>query len=92
MISPFYVTICFNQIYAGALRGIGRATAPTVIMLMGFVVFRQIYLFTFTRLFPTSRLVIALAYPLGWVVCSTVLSIYYFMVSNSWDEKPLKKA
>ena len=92
VISPFYVTICFNQIYAGALRGIGRATAPTVIMLMGFVVFRQIYLFTFTRLFPTSRLVIALAYPLGWVVCSTVLSVYYFMVRNSWDEKPLKKA
>ena len=78
VISPFYVTICFNQIYAGALRGIGRATAPTIIMLSGFVVFRQIYLFTFTRLFPLSRLVIALAYPLGWVVCSSILFIYYY--------------
>ena len=78
VISPFYITICFNQIYAGALRGIGRATAPTIIMLSGFVVFRQIYLFTFTRLFPMSRLVIALAYPLGWVVCSSILFIYYY--------------
>lgn len=28
LISPFYVTICFNQIYGGALRGIGCAKAP----------------------------------------------------------------
>ena len=31
-----------------------------------------------TRLFPLSRLVIALAYPLGWVVCSSILFIYYY--------------
>ena len=78
IVTPFYLMVCFNQIYAGALRGIGRATAPTIIMLSGFVVFRQIYLFTFTRLFPLSRLVIALAYPLGWVVCSSILFIYYY--------------
>ena len=32
-ISPFYVLACFNQIYAGALRGAGNSRAPMVIML-----------------------------------------------------------
>ena len=77
VISPFYFTICFNQIYAGALRGIGNTAAPTAIMLSSFVVFRQIFLFVFTRLFPENRLVIALAYPMGWVLCSTLLVIFY---------------
>ncbi|MBQ3669112.1 MAG: MATE family efflux transporter [Clostridia bacterium] len=78
VITPFYFTICFNQIYAGALRGIGKSVAPTVIMLSSFVVFRQIYLFIFGRLlYKGSELVIALAYPLGWTVCSILLIIFY---------------
>ena len=77
VITPFYVTICFNQIYSGALRGIGCATAPTVIMLSSFVVFRQIFLFITTRIYPGSRLIIALAYPMGWIMCSLLLIIYY---------------
>ena len=32
-LSPFYVLCCFNQIYAGALRGAGNSKAPMVIML-----------------------------------------------------------
>ena len=28
LVSPFYLMICFNQIFAGALRGIGNARAP----------------------------------------------------------------
>ncbi len=77
VITPFYVTICFNQIYSGALRGIGCATAPTVIMLSSFVVFRQIFLFVTTRIYPGSRLIIALAYPMGWIMCSLLLILYY---------------
>ena len=77
VITPFYFTISFNQIYAGALRGIGNTAAPTVIMLSSFVVFRQIFLFIFTRVFPGDRLVIALAYPMGWVLCSALLVVFY---------------
>lgn len=77
IISPFYFTICFNQIYAGALRGVGEATAPTAVMLGSFVVFRQIYLYVFSKLLHGGKLVIALAYPLGWVVCSSLLAVLY---------------
>lgn len=78
IITPFYLCITFNQIYAGALRGIGIANTPTIIMLSSFVAFRQIYLYACTHLFPGARLVIALAYPVGWVMCSSLLALCYF--------------
>ena len=76
IVTPFYLTICFNQIYAGALRGIGDAASPTVIMLCSFVVFRQIYLYI-TRLLNIGFLAVALAYPMGWILCSVLLTIWY---------------
>lgn len=76
VITPFYFCLCFNQIYAGALRGIGNATTPTVIMLGSFVAFRQAYLFV-THLLSGSRFSVAMAYPLGWVMCSSLLFIFY---------------
>ena len=76
IVTPFYVTICFNQIYAGALRGIGDATMPTVIMVASFVVFRQIYL-AVTKALGAGFLAVALAYPVGWILCSTLLIIRY---------------
>ncbi|MBR1586120.1 MAG: MATE family efflux transporter [Clostridia bacterium] len=76
IVTPFYFTICFNQIYAGALRGIGDATAPTVIMLCSFVVFRQIYL-AVTKALGLGFVAVALAYPVGWILCSTLLVIRY---------------
>ncbi|MBR6185234.1 MAG: MATE family efflux transporter [Clostridia bacterium] len=76
IVTPFYLTTCFNQTYAGALRGIGDATMPTVIMLASFVVFRQIYL-AVTRALGAGFLAVALAYPVGWVMCSALLIIRY---------------
>lgn len=75
-VTPFYFTICFNQIYGGALRGIGNAKVPTIIMLSSFVVFRQIYL-AVTKAMGAGFTAVALAYPMGWVLCSTLLFIFY---------------
>lgn len=82
--SPFYFTICFNQIYAGALRGAGDSNAPMVIMLFSFVVFRQISLFIGTKIF-TSIHFVAFSYPMGWMVCSILLAIYYY--HGAWMKK-----
>ena len=76
IVTPFYLAICFNQIYAGALRGVGDATMPTVIMLISFVLFRQIYL-AVTKALGAGFLAVALAYPVGWILCSTLLIIRY---------------
>ncbi|HNW87230.1 MAG TPA: hypothetical protein PKJ47_09855, partial [Candidatus Limiplasma sp.] len=76
MISPFYLLICFNQIYAGALRGIGNARAPVIVMLGSFVVFRQLYLLV-NKLLGNAFVPVALAYPVGWALCSVLLTVLY---------------
>ena len=73
--TPFYVLCCFNQIYSGALRGAGNSKAPMIIMLSSFVVFRQIYLFIMSRI-CNEILPIAMSYPAGWLLCSTLTLIY----------------
>lgn len=76
IISPFYIATCFNQIFAGALRGTGRAKVPMFIMLTSFVVVRQIYL-AVSKALGGGIVAVALGYPLGWVLCSILMSIYY---------------
>ena len=76
-LSPFYVLCCLNQIYAGALRGSGNTTAPMGIMLISFVLFRQIYLFVMANYISNTILPIAMAYPAGWFLCSTLMFIYF---------------
>lgn len=86
----FLPITCRNQIYAGALRGAGDSRAPMIMMLTSYVAFRQIYLFTVSRLFPGNPQVVSLGYPLGWLLCSTLLTIYY--KKSNWQEKALKQA
>ena len=78
-LSPFYVLCCFNQIYSGALRGAGNSRAPMIIMLSSFVAFRQIYLFIMARAW-NEIIPIAMSYPAGWLLCSTLTAIYYHSV------------
>lgn len=80
IITPFYICICFNQLYAGALRGVGQSVLPTIIMLLSFVAFRQAYLAVATSLVTTENarlIVVALAYPAGWIMCSSLEAIVY---------------
>ena len=82
LLTPFYVLCCFNQIYAGALRGAGDSKAPMAIMLISFVAFRQAYLFIMSRV-CNEIVPIALSYPAGWLLCSLLSAIYYHRVSLS---------
>lgn len=76
LITPFYVTCSFNQIFAGALRGVGNAKGPMIIMLGSFVVFRQVYL-AFASWIGWDFVGVALGYPMGWILASTLLTIAY---------------
>ena len=81
--SPFYLLCVFNQIYSGALRGAGDSKAPMFIMLLCFVVFRQIYLFAVYNLFHSITWV-AMGYPAGWILCSILIYLYYR--SGRWQK------
>ena len=82
--SPFYVFACVNDILAGALRGAGESKAPMFIMLICFVVIRQIYLYFVSRA-AASVLPIALGYPLGWILCAMLQFAYYKL--SGWEKR-----
>lgn len=87
MMSPFYFLCAVNQMLAGSLRGAGISTAPMAIMLVSFVAFRQLYLFVCSSVF-NSIYVVALAYPMGWIMCSLLMVIYY--KKSNWEKKYLE--
>ena len=76
VITPFFLVSCFSHLYSGALRGAGDSRAPMIIMLSTFVGARQLYLFIMSRV-CNEVIPIALAYPVGWILCSLVTTIYY---------------
>ncbi len=76
-LTPFYLFVCFNQIYTGALRGSGNTTAPMIIMLSSYVGFRQLYLFIVTNYISNTILPVAMGFPAGWVLASVLTMIYY---------------
>ena len=76
-ITPFYLCSCISHIHGGALSGAGNSTAPMIIMIGSFVGFRQLYLFIMANFISNTVLPIAMAYPVGWIMCSLVMYIYY---------------
>jgi len=84
MISPFYLVSTVNQILSGAMRGAGETRIPTVIMLCSFVLFRQIYLAVAYGL-TKSIIVVSLGYPVGWILCSVLIFLYYR--SGKWEQR-----
>lgn len=89
-LTPAYLLPCFNQIYAGALRGCGKSGIPMAAMLFSFVVFRQIYLFIMANYISNTVIPIAMGYPAGWLVCSAILIVAYRR--NFTDEKLMKSS
>lgn len=82
VISPFYLAFAINQVYLGALRGAGNTRSSMFICLSSFVVFRQIYLFASYRL-GGGLTAVALGYPAGWVLCTILLLLYYYLGKNA---------
>lgn len=82
VISPFYLAFAVNQVYLGALRGAGNTRSSMIICLSSFVVFRQIYLFVSYRM-GGGLTAVALGYPAGWVLCTVLLLLYYYLGKNA---------
>lgn len=74
----FFLTAnCVNHTLAGALRGRGDSKGPMIIMIMNFVVIRQIYLFVLTSYVVNSPKWVGFGYPVGWMCCCATELIYY---------------
>lgn len=70
------ITTC-NQVFSGAVRGLGNSTTPMMITLTSHVFIRQIYLFIISRVLPGNLRAIAAGYPLGWIITSCAITAYY---------------
>lgn len=81
----FLLFNCINHVLAGALRGYGDSKAPMVIMLTGFVVIRQIYLFVMTRFIANTAALVAFSYPVGWMVTCVLEVAYYLKNRKSYE-------
>lgn len=82
LLGPFFICVGFNQIHNGALKGAGNSKIPMIIMMSSFILFRQVYLFLITK-FANNVYTVALGYPLGWLLCTIILAIYYKHVDIS---------
>jgi Na+-driven multidrug efflux pump len=80
---PFLVFVCLDGIYLPALRGSGNSKIPTTILLLCYPAFRQVYLFIMSNYISNTLIPIVLAYPLGWILCAIVSTIYYKKVGLS---------
>ncbi len=89
-LTPFYLFWCVNQIYSGALRGVGKSTGPMIIMLSSFVLFRQTYLFVVSNFISNTILPIAMGFPVGWVISAIVTIIYYKITGLKPKERKTK--
>ena len=82
----FYLLRVLSPVFAGALRGFGNTAAPMLLLLNGYVVFRQIYLYITTHL-TTAFFPVSICYPVGWSMCSVTIAAYYIW----WTRKTFPK-
>lgn len=80
----FLMFNCINHTLAGALRGRGDSAGPMVIMILNFVVVRQIYLFIVTHFISNTERLVGLSYPVGWTACCIVEVTYFYL---RWKRK-----
>ncbi|MBQ6703771.1 MAG: MATE family efflux transporter [Clostridia bacterium] len=81
------ITHAFNQVFAGALRGMGKAAVSTLAMIAGLVCGRQIYLYFITKVIYTPQ-VVGIAYPVGWLSAGILLFIVYKRAMEKMAARP----
>ena len=77
IISPFYLVYCVHDTLGGALRGAGNGKVPMIFTLLCFVAFRQLYLFVMANYICNDVIPIAMSFPAGWILSSTLVLIYF---------------
>jgi len=80
----FLLFNCVNHTLAGALRGRGDSQGPMIIMILSFVVIRQIYLYVVTHYIANTTFLVGFGYPVGWTTCC-ILELTYFILR--WGRK-----
>lgn len=76
------------EVFAGTMRGTGYSVMPTVITCMSVCVFRVAWLYTVVARHHTI-LMLAIAYPISWVLASVVFYIAY--LRGTWLHRRIEE-
>lgn len=87
----FYGVLAISHCSAGILRGAGRATVPMFTMIGAWCVFRITYITVLMHFFPYIEVVFS-AYPVTWIIASTILVVYLLRADwlHSFDRMDLR--
>lgn len=86
-VTPMYLVCCYNQVSAAALRGMGNAKIPMIIMLTSFVGIRQLYLYIMANFISNTFIPIVYSMPVGWISATLMLFVY-----NIFNRKKTRKS
>lgn len=87
-IVPFNAVFMPVEVFAGTMRGTGYSVLPTVITCVSVCVFRVMWLFLIVSRWH-SILVLAMAYPISWILCAAVFFIAY--LRGTWLHKRIEQ-
>ncbi len=80
VLAPSYFTYVFIEILSGTIRGAGEALQPMLITCFGVCGLRILWIAAAVPLHRTMQMV-AMNYPVTWVVTAAVFLIYYFRMN-----------
>lgn len=86
-IVPFNAVFMPVEVFAGAMRGTGYSTIPTVITCLCVCVFRILWVIVMVGRWHTVEM-LALAYPISWVLAALVFYITY--LRGNWLKKRIE--
>lgn len=84
LIAPFYWIFVPVEVMSGAMRGVGYSVVPTIITTICACVFRVVWVMFVVTCWHTME-VLAMAYPLSWILAAGVFCIVYFR--GNWLRK-----
>ena len=73
---PFYCLYVVLQVYGDSIKGAGKATPPTVIILLNITLIRSILLMLLVPAYPDVKTV-AWTYPITWGLTAVEMVLYY---------------
>lgn len=77
------------EVESAALRGMGKAVEPSVVTILGTVVFRLIWLVTIFRMVPTYEMLMNV-YVASWIFTGGILFVIYMMHMRKLEKRAMK--
>lgn len=88
IVATTYVLCGIMNVLVGALRGMGYATFPMIVSLMGSCIFRIVWLQTIFRLEQFHKIeTVYVVYPISWILTIVAHVVTYLVVRKKYNKR-----